>query len=852
MHILTFYLFLLFFIKKVMEMNEQNFSNELKDVLAYMVDVLDKEYPTILYSPEYIISSILDSKKCHAYIILKGCLMSYHLDEMKSIYNTWLKNNSLPSIVKKRGGNIRFNEELQRIVDGAEKERNEMNSENIGTEHILLAMLNPNNNLKKIIDVFKNIGLDYNIVKQRCTSKNRVVSNAQNDQKSKNINKNGNLIQFNIDPTKMIHTQQKSDFIDQYTININEYVKSDSYDKLVGREKEMNQIIQTLARRQKNNVIIVGKSGCGKTSLVYGIADLINKCKVPQMLMNKEIVMLNMMSLISGTHFRGMFEERINGLFNELKNSNKYILFIDDIHTVLKSSQKEKDSDISGVIGNVLQGGEVSVIGTTSFKDYRNSIESNSSIARKLQKVIIEPTTIDETIEIVKQNKKYYEEHHNVFFKDDVIKRIVELSYRYITDRSLPDSAIDVIDLSGAKTCFDSKEPSDITEARKRLTSIKSEKNHYTNEGDFNKIDELEKEENTLKLMLAEYNRNESSYKEKYRTEITFDHIASAISDMCGVPINKLNVDEKKQIANLDKTLKKYVIGQDEAIDTITRVIKRNKIGLGNKEKTLANILLVGKSGTGKTLIAKKLAQEVFGSETNLVRIDMSEYSDKSSVTKLCGSNPGYIGFENGGQLTEAIKNKQHCVLLLDEIEKANAEVFNLFLQVFDEGRLTDNSGQLVNFKNVIILMTSNIGTKKASEFGNNLGFVNDGGNDKTKNIIDKELKKTFMPEFLNRIDKIVFFNSLTDDNLRDIVKLELNQLEKRINEINYNIQFNDETIDYIHRLAITEKEYGARPIKRLIQTNIEDKITDLILNEDFENNYTFKTSIENEELVIN
>lgn len=832
-------------------MNEQNFSSELKDVLAYMVDVLDKEYPTILYTPEYLISSILDNKKCHAYIILKGCLMNFHLDEMKSIYDNWLNNNSLPSVVKKRGNIIKFNSELQTIFDSAEKEKEELLSENIGTEHILLSMLNPDNKLNKIIEIFKNIGIDYNIIKHKCNNKNipnslPAISPRKNEQNKKN-----NLIQFNIDPSKMVQAQQKGDFIEQFTININNIVKNGNYDKLIGREKEVKQVIQTLARRQKNNVIIVGKSGCGKSSIIYGIADLINKCEVPQILMGKEIVMLNIMSLISGTHFRGMFEERINGLFNELKNNKKYILFIDDIHTVLKSSQKEKDTDISGVIGNILQGGEVSVIGTTSFKDYRNTIESNSSIARKLQKIIIEPTTVKETIEIIKQNKKYYEEHHNVWFNDDIIKKLVELSDRYITERSLPDSAIDVLDLSGAKTCFENKEPINITNARKRLVSINDEKKELESIGDFNKIDELEKEENKLKLEISNFNRNEKNNSDEYKTEITIDHITSAISDMCGVPINKLKVDEKKQIANLDLELKKYIIGQDEAIDSITRVIKRNKIGLGNKDKTMSNILLIGKSGIGKTLIAKKLAQEVFGSESNLVRIDMSEYSEKSSVTKLCGSNPGFVGYENGGQLTEAIKNKQHCVLLLDEIEKANPEIFNLFLQVFDEGRLTDSSGQLVNFKNVIILMTSNVGTKKASDFGSSLGFSTSNNEDKSKDIIDKELKKTFMPEFLNRIDKIVYFNSLTDENLKDIVSLELNAISKKIQEINYNVEFDDNTVNFIHNLAIKEKEYGARPIKRIIQTNIEDQITDLILNNEFENNYTFKTSIENGNLII-
>lgn len=826
-------------------MDEQKFSDELKEVLSYMVDVLDKEYPSILFTPEYIISAILDCKKSHAYTILKNNIMSFHLEELKNIYNGWLRKNALPSLVKKQNGNIRFNGELQKIFDCAEKEMEEFKSEYLGTEHIILSMLNPNNKINKVIEVFKNIGLDYNIIKQRCNGKVDMQQPKKNEQKKQNP-----LISFNVNPNQLMQNNQKTNYIEQFTININEVVKKDSYDSLVGREKELKKIIQTLARRQKNNVVIVGKSGCGKTSLVYGIAERIIKNNVPQILQDKEIVMLDHMALISGTHFRGMFEERVNGLFNELKKSNKHILFIDDIHTVLKSTQKDKDNDISGFIGNILQGGEVSVIGTTSFKDYRNAIEANTSISRKLQKIIVEPTTIEETIEIIKTNKDYYENYHNVKYDDEVIKSIVELSDRYITERSLPDSAIDVLDLCGAQTCFLNKEPNDITETRKKLNEININKNFYLNKGDFAKIDEIEKEENNLKLTLSDYQRNITKYAKNYTTNITLDDVAAAISDMCGVPINKLKTNEKKQIANLDKTLKQFVIGQDEAIDTITRVIKRNKVGINNKDKTIGNLLLLGPSGVGKTLIAKKLAQEVFGSENDLVRIDMSEYSEKSSVTKMLGSSPGFIGYENGGQLTEAIKNKQHCVLLLDEIEKANEEVFNIFLQVFDEGRLTDNSGQLVNFKNIIVLMTSNVGAKKASELGSGLGFINDV-NENKKNIIEKELKKTFKPEFINRIDKIVYFNSLTDENLKDIINLELQQLNSRMEEINFSIEYDDDTINFIHERAIKEKEYGARPIKRIIQTYVEDEITNLLLTNEYENNYAFKTFIKDGKLHI-
>ena len=641
-----------------------------------------------------------------------------------------------------------------------------------------------------------------------------------------------------------------NEYISKYTINLNQLAKEGKIDELVGRKKEIEKIIKIMARRKKNNVVLVGKGGCGKTAIVNGIADMIVKDEVPQILKNKEVVMLDVMTLVSGTHFRGMFEERVNGLFNELKNSKNHILFIDDIQQILRSGSKEKDTDLSSWIGDILANGEVSVIATTTFKDYRNTIEINTSISRKLQKVVIEPTSIQETIEIIEKTKHYYEDFHNVTYDSDVVKKTVELSQRYITDRSLPDSAIDVIDLSGAYTCLIDREPQQISNMRKRLIEINKERSERLNKGDFEFIDSLNKEENFLKKNISDFNREVDKDKTKYSINITLDNIATSISDMTNIPINKLTLNEKEKIANIENVLKESVVGQDEAIEAVSRIIKRNKVGLGDKNKTLGNLLLLGPSGSGKTLIAKKLAEEIFGSDKALVRIDMSEYSEKNSVAKLTGAAPGYVGFENGGQLTEAIKNKQHCVLLLDEIEKADKEVYNLFLQLFDEGRLTDSAGQMVNFKNVIVLMTSNIGAKQASEMGKGLGFVTDESSNK-KSIIEKSLKQTFTPEFINRIDQIVYFNSLSEENLKEIVKLEINKFIKRLNELNYNLTYTEEVVEHLHSFAIKQKEYGARPIIRLIQDKIEDQITDLMLKNEYEENYTFVATYENEGIII-
>lgn len=823
---------------------EQKFSSELQNLFSYIVDVLNVEYPTKKINVDYMLVAMLDNKKCHAYALLNSCLMSSNINELRNIYGEKLKNNSSPQFYKNKENEIQFDEEMETIFQLARQEFEEMNAPFVGSEHVFLAILNHNSN-NGIVEVFKNIGVDYAFIKSKCNDRN--AKNVNNESK---FSKPNALTQMKGNTNAKAMTT-KTPFIDQYTINLNQLAKKGEIDELIGREKEIEQIVKVLARRKKNNVILVGKSGVGKTQIVYGIANLINQNRVPEILQGKELVMINITALVSGTHFRGMFEERVNGLFEELKQSNKYILFIDDMQTVLKSSNKDKDTDISSMIGNVLSEGHVRVIGTVNFKDYRNAIESNTSIARKLQKLIVEPTTIDETIQILKKNKFYYEEHHQVKYSTKVIETCVKLSDRYITERSLPDSAFDVLDLSGAKTCLTRRESEEILEHRKQLELLNIEKNDALNNGNFEFIDSIEERENFHKKEIADLKRQNEENEETLYIDITEENIMSTISEITNVPIDKLQTNDKENIANIDNILKEHIVGQDEAIDKVCRIIKRNKVGLGNKAKTRGNLLLIGKSGTGKTLLAKKIAEKIYGSENDLIRIDMSEFSEKSSVAKLTGAAPGYIGYENGGQLTEAIKHKQHCVLLLDEIEKADKEVYNLFLQLFDEGRLTDSSGQIVNFKNVLVLMTSNVGTKQASEMGKGIGFTDDNGTHE-RSIVEKTLKKTFTPEFLNRLDQIVYFNSLTDDNLKNIVRIELKKFINRLNEIEFNFEYDDEVIDYLHKLAIKEKEYGARPILRLIQNHIEDEVTDLMLQNEYENNYTFKAKIEDGKLQIN
>ena len=825
-------------------------NTEYKDILAYMLDVLGNEFPTSEFTPEYIMLAILDNPRCHANLVMDNILMTDTLDYLRNYYAQVIREEPKKPILNK---DIKFDKELSDIINRAEDEAEFLTSTKLGSEHILLSIINPANHFK-VGEKLISFGLAYDSICSNC--RDFVEETEQKSPKVKKVD-NSYISNSHQDAkiplkseinSKVFVQNGNTPFINKYTINLHEEIANGKYDKLIGREDVLDNVIKVLSRRRKNNVILVGKPGTGKTSIGYRLAEMIDCGSVPDNLEGKQVVMLDVMALLSGTHLRGMFEERVDGLFKELKNNSNYILFIDDMQNIVRNTGKDKDGDLSDVISKILTEGDVRVVGTISFKDYRNGIENNSVLSTKLQKIIVEPSTKEETFKILKSNKSYYENFHHVKFDDECLLKAIKLANRYITNNNLPDSAIDVIDLTGASISLNNKQSTSMKTLKEELNSFDGEKKKAMNSGNFEKLDEIAKKESQLLKKISDMKKKIENDESTW-IHATEDDIADTVSAITTIPVSKLSISNKTTILHIDEILKKDVIGQDEAINEIAKAIKRSRAGFSDNNKC-TSLMMIGTTGVGKTLIAKKLAENVFGDEKALIRFDMSEYQDKTSVNKLLGSSAGYVGYENGGLLTEAVKNKPYCVLLFDEIEKADESIYNVFLQLFDEGRLTDNNGTTVNFKNVIVIMTSNIGAKQASEMGNGVGFQSNVEENK-KSIIEKSLKNKFNPEFLNRIDNIIHFNALTDDNIKVITRLELDKLRNRVKENGVNLTFGSDVIEYVFKKAIREKEYGARPIMRIIQDNISDRVVDLVLeSENKQNSFDISINKDNEVIV--
>jgi ATP-dependent Clp protease ATP-binding subunit ClpA len=623
-----------------------------------------------------------------------------------------------------------------------------------------------------------------------------------------------------------------------FCVNLNQLAELNKIDDVYGRDEEINKIIETLNRRKNNNVVVVGDPGVGKSSLIHGFAYRIVNNIVPPTMSECVIWKLNVSSLVAGTQFRGMIEDRINDITKKLKENKNSIFFVDDVHN-LSSSNKSNELDIMGLLDGIISDGNIKIIVTTNYKGYKSVFENSSSSSNKFQKIVIDKPSKEECYNIMLSIKEEYEKHHKVVYSDEIIKLCINLAERYNSDKTLPTSAIDLMDEVGSYCFLQNTFSITSQELNEMKKELKKDIKTALKKDDIEEVLNIENELENIDKNIAKLNKDSWLFTEN-NIKVSDDDVYKVISRNTNIPLNKISCDENKKLKNIDEILKKHVIGQDECIDKVSRAIKRGKIGLNKRNKPMASFFFLGSSGSGKTYLSKKIAEEIFGSEKYLVRFDMSEYSDKTSVNKLIGTGSGYVGYDNGGLLTEAIKKQKYCVLLIDEIEKANEEIFNTFLQILDEGVLTDNTGKKIDFKNTIIIMTSNVGTKNAS-LSKDVDFDGNINSSKKREIIERELKNKFPPEFINRFDEIIHFNNLSNDDLKTITAIELEKLIKNTSNEGYCLKTDEKLVEYLFKKIESDKDgnYGARPILRIIQTEVENKIIDEIIDNPNKKDYT-------------
>ena len=628
-------------------------------------------------------------------------------------------------------------------------------------------------------------------------------------------------------------TGSNTPVLDSFSTDMTQAAMDGKLDPVVGRDKEIERLAQILTRRKKNNPILIGEPGVGKSAIVEGLSQRIVKRKVSRMLFGKRILALDMAAVVAGTKYRGQFEERLRSIIQELKKNPDIILFIDEVHTIIGAGSAPGSMDAANMLKPALSRGEVQCIGATTVDEYRKSIEKDGALERRFQKILVEPTTPDETLQILQNIKDRYEDHHNVTYPDDAIKACVSLAQRYITDRSFPDKAIDVMDEAGSRTHLSNLSvPKEIEDKERQIDFTREGKNDAVNRQDFELAARFRDQEKVLEGELEQMRKDWEKTLKSHRETVDEESIATVVSMMSGVPVQKIAREEGERLKGLAPALKSKVIAQDSAIDLLARAIRRSRVGLKNPNKPIGSFLFLGPTGVGKTLLAKELAEQMFGTSDALIRVDMSEFMEKFAVSRLVGAPPGYVGYEDGGQLTEKVRRKPYSIILLDEIEKAHQDVFNILLQVMDEGRLTDSESRTVDFRNTIIIMTSNLGSRQIQEYGRGIGFgTSDAGTDLARqDIIRKALNKSFAPEFINRIDEIITFNQLDREAVGRIVGIELSQLMSRMEGMGYTLSVTDGAREFLADKGYS-REYGARPLKRAIQTYVEDKLAELMID---------------------
>jgi ATP-dependent Clp protease ATP-binding subunit ClpC len=640
--------------------------------------------------------------------------------------------------------------------------------------------------------------------------------------------------------------------LDNFSKDLIKMASEGKLDPVIGREMEINRIAQILSRRKKNNPIIIGEPGCGKTAIVEGLAMKIFNGDCPRNLKDKRIVLLDLTSIVAGTKYRGQFEERMKVIIEELSENPDIIIFIDEIHTLVGAGNSSGSMDGSNIFKPALARGEIQCIGATTLDEYRTNFEKDGALERRFQKVVVDSPNKEETLKIITNVKDKYEEYHKVTYSPEVLEMCVNLADRYITDREFPDKAFDILDEVGARSQVEVKTPESIEILRQKAKELQQQKINVVKAQNFEEAAAIRDKEKKLLERLELEKKKFEEEQAANRKEIEPELVLTVVSSMTKIPVNKLSTDDKTSLIDLEKSLQQDVIGQQEAVTKIAKAIRRNRLGIKDPNKPIGSFIFLGSTGVGKTHLAKQLAKQIFGSVDNLIRVDMSEYQEKHTISRLIGSPPGYVGYEEGGQLTEQVKNKPYSVILFDEVEKANKEIFHTLLQMLDEGHLTDSLGRKINFKNCLIIMTSNIGVKKLQDFGVGIGFSSNSysNEEQKKEILKKEMKNYFSPEFLNRIDDTIVFNSLNEDSIKQIVNIELTKLIKRLGELKLVFKFDDKLVSHIAKVGFDDT-YGARPIKRAIQDQVEDLVSEEVLNGNVIEGKQYSLSVKSEKVFI-
>ena len=829
-------------------MNNQ-FTPRVSDIIMYSKEEANRLENTFI-GPEHLLLGLIREGEGKAIEIL----FNLHID-LKELKKE-IENKLRPiEATKLNDEDINFNDDASKILKLCILEARQQKSETVDSEHILLAIMRQKSNQASLILNEHNVTYEKvleMLTFQPETPKSGLGFDDEDEEEDgtlmgqPNDSAPGNNTQQQTRSAQQKKTANSTPILDNFGIDMTRAAEEGKLDPVVGREKEIERVAQILSRRKKNNPILIGEPGVGKSAIVEGLAIRIVEKKVSRILFNKRVVTLDMASVVAGTKYRGQFEERIRSILKELQKNPDIILFIDEIHTIVGAGSAAGSMDAANMLKPALARGEIQCIGATTLDEYRKNIEKDGALERRFQKIIVEPTTPDETLQILKNIKERYEDHHNVRYTDEALEACVKLADRYITDRFFPDKAIDALDEAGSRVHLTNVAvPKEIEEHEKLIDEMKSCKNNAVKLQNFELAASYRDKE---KEYLSQLDIMKAVWEKKLRENretVDEEQIANVVSMMSGIPVQKMAQTEGIRLMGMKDDLMGKVIGQDKAIETLVKAIRRSRIGLKDPNHPIGTFMFLGPTGVGKTHLAKELAKFMFGSSDALIRVDMSEYMEKFTVSRLVGAPPGYVGYEEGGQLTEKVRRKPYSIVLLDEIEKAHPDVFNILLQVMDEGRLTDTNGRTVDFKNTIVILTSNVGTRQLKDFGKGIGFASEqAGNlkDHSRSIITKALNKQFAPEFLNRLDEIINFEQLEMDSLVKIVDIELEGLLQRVKNIGYNLNIDEEAKKFI-ALKGYDVQYGARPLKRAIQTYIEDALAEVILSKDIQPSDTILAS---------